>query len=396
MNILCWKCKGRGYCKRGFCVINEKLGFQKNFNERAKQDFFGSTYNIFVGRFGYPNVNVGFLTADEKNDDYDSPRLWINNKYDISKIMHLRTLLINSHYKSNIKNFNDKLAEMSKDVSLSIKPVDVEVNLEKKPEFHLSFSQDITPFGPSVKIIKARLTENPKIPHKVDYIINDELKAHEQLKILSKKGFDEHYLAKLLSVGNLGLKNNKKLVPTRWSITATDDILGKQMIQKIKDCPISEYYTFFGGVLGNFYLVLVFPYSWSYELFETHANSLEFMTDYEDFNGRKDYASETAGGYYAARLAILEKLSNMKKQASILVIRIITDEYYAPLGVWVVREATRQTMQNKPLEFETQNLMLNYARALIKKKFNKDIEIILQKSKLLKNMNTQKKLFMYC
>jgi hypothetical protein len=37
-----------------------------------------------------------------------------------------------------------------------------------------------------------------------------------------------------LSIGVLGLKKDKKLVPTRWAITATDDILAKKLLEKVK------------------------------------------------------------------------------------------------------------------------------------------------------------------
>jgi hypothetical protein len=116
------------------------------------------------------------------------------------------------------------------------------------------------------------------------------------------------------------------------------------------------------------------------------------MTDYESYEGRKDYASSTVGGYYAARLGILERLLKMKKQASVLALRFITSEYYAPLGVWVCREATRKAMESKPLEFESKELMLNHAKLLIRKRFGYDAEILFNKSLMLSNLKNQKKL----
>ena len=57
-----------------------------------------------------------------------------------------------------------------------------------------------------------------------------------------KNKFDEYTLSKILSVGVLGLKKDKKLVPTRWSITATDDILAKNLLRKIRDFKWIENY----------------------------------------------------------------------------------------------------------------------------------------------------------
>ena len=207
-------------------------------------------------------------------------------------------------------------------------------------------------------------------------------------------------MSKILSVGVLGLKKDRKLVPTRWSITATDDIIGKNLINEVKDfSEISSCSAFFGNYLGNYYLILMFSEVWSYELFETYVpqnwnfnKPLRCTTDYESYSGRKSYADATAGGYYTVRLAILEKLKEMKKQASVLALRFITDEYTMPLGVWVTREATRKAMNNNPIEFSSKELMTDYARKLIKRRFNYNVDYLLNSSKLLKNIKQQTKL----
>ena len=138
----------------------------------------------------------------------------------------------------------------------------------------------------------------------------------------------------------------------------------------------------------------MFPDCWSYELFEMIITEQDtFATDYESFQGRKNYAHSTAGGYYACRIAILEKLKEIKKQAGVLALRFIDpNEYIAPLGVWVCREATRAALNNKPIEFASKELLLNYAKLFGKKKFGFNVGNILIKSLLLKNMQQQMKL----
>ena len=191
-------------------------------------------------------------------------------------------------------------------------------------------------------------------------------------------------------------------MPTRWGITAVDDTIGKQLIKEIKDFPVGEYRAYFGGSWGNYYLILYFQEVWSYELFETYlASSINpwsknwhmYSTDYENYDGRKEYAEETAGGYYSTRLATLERMKSNKRQNSALVFRFITSEYNIPLGVWVCREATRKSLQEKPLTFADQGLMMKYAEELIKRKFGFDLNLLLKESKLLKVKREQKKLF---
>ncbi|MBU1198953.1 MAG: Nre family DNA repair protein [Nanoarchaeota archaeon] len=402
MNIRCIKCKGRdpSICGRTFCPIVAKISAQKKVNIEAKEEYFGESPNVFVGRFGYPDVNVGVLST-EHYEEHDNPLLWSKENYDIAKIINLRSSLINSNFKAQITGFKERYLAMSQEIGMAKNPVDVEIGLSKKPSFSLSFGQDTMPHGPSVKLKKARITENPKIPKKVDKVVSDiDLKATKALSYLYKHEVDEHYLTRLLSIGTLGVKKQRKLVPTRWSITAVDDTLAKEMIKQVKDYQVTDYTAFFGGHLGNYYVALFFPEVWSYELFETYAGKstwhdsegITTTTDYEGYNGRKDYASNTVGGYYAARLPVLEHLKKIKRQASVLLLRFITGEYYAPLGVWVVREAVRKTLASKPLNFGSKELMLNYTKVIVKKKFGINADLLLNKSILLNTIKTQKKL----
>ncbi|MEM4263519.1 MAG: hypothetical protein QW666_01315 [Candidatus Woesearchaeota archaeon] len=404
MRVPCIKCKGRdpSNCGRSFCPITAKHQALFKVKDRlASEDFFGSSPAPFVGRFGYPYVNVGILSPPEQNENawlYDAPLHWSANDFSILQIVDLRASLINSRFKANVKQ-QDKMLNISQEVGMASKPVDVEINLEKKPSFRLNTDAFVAPMGPAAQLKNIEITSNPHIHTKVDRVVSDkELKASDALNYLYSHGFDENFLSKLLSVGTVGIEGNRKLVPTRWSITATDDLLCKNILNEVRQFPESDYTAFFGSYLGNYYLILFFPDSWSYELFETYlpkaswnvTSAVQFSTDYEGFYGRSDYAENCAGGYYSVRLAIAEKLKEMKRQASVLTLRFITGEYALPLGVWVTREAARKALR-KPIKFASKELMLNYAKILVKKKFGYDIENLTKHSILLKEVGKQKK-----
>lgn len=368
---------------------------------KPKQDYFGSAPNIFVGRYGYPKVNVGILSNENVTSDYDSPKEWYNKGFDIPKIVSLRSFLINSNFSMHVKTFNERLMDMAQEISMAKKPVDVEVNLNKVPSYKLNVSEDITPYGPSVKLKKAQITENPSIPSKVEKVFSDtDLKAVDAISYLNKNEFDEHYLTKLLSAGTMGVKIQRKIVPTRWSITAVDDTLAKRNIKEIKDFTSNIDYTLYSGnYMGNYYVIMFFPDIWSYELFESYMpndawklSELKTFTDYETYDGRKEYAYNTVGGYYAARLSVTELLKEKKRQGSALLLRFVTDDYWVPLGVWVVRQTVRKTLSNEPLKFSSKEEMLNYARNKVKQEFGYDVINLLKKSKLLKNLKSQTKL----
>ncbi len=390
---------GKGKCP--ICARNNAIFRVKNSLE--KTEFTSDAVAPFVGRYGYPNINVGILAPPEQKEDawlYDAPKHWSSENFGIPQIVDFRSSLLNSRYNINVKK-RIKLLELSQDIALSSKPVDIDIQLQEKPRFRINLDLHMAPTGPNAKLKKASITENPSIHTKVYKVFGDiDLKTNDAVNYLYENNFDENFLSKLLSVGTLGLKKDRKLVPTKWSITATDDIIGKRLINEIKDLnEISSYYSFFGNYLGNYYLILMFPEIWSYELFETYvppnwnfSNRLRHTTDYESYSGRKEYAFGTVGGYYTVRLGILEKLKEIKRQASVLALRFITDEYTMPLGVWVTREAARKSLCSNPIEFSSKELMLEYARKLIKKRFNYNVNYLLNASKLFKNIKQQTKL----
>ena len=88
-------------------------------------------------------------------------------------------------------------------------------------------------------------------------------------------------------------------------------------------------------------------------------------------------------------------MNEIKKQGSVLALRFITGDYTLPLGVFVTREAARKSMQSRPIEFSSKELMLEYSKKLIRKKFGCDLEIQLKQSILLKNIGQQSKLIKF-
>lgn len=389
MEIRCLKCKGRGFCGRKVCPHVMKLNSMANARKRhTKTEFSSQSPAPFIGRFGYPEVNVGVLSPPENSKDtwkYDSPKYWSKTNYDIPRLVNIRADLLNSKFKSSVKGNISQVQE----VGLAQRPVDMDFFLQDKPRFRMQSNSVTAPTGPDAHLQKADITSNPKIGRKVDKVYSDtEMKAADAINYLYKSGYDESFVSKIMSVGGIG--KDRKLVPTRWSITAADDTVGKNLIEEVSLYKqINEHTAYFGEYLGNYYLIMLLPGLWGYELFETYvaknfAGSPEYTTDYENHTGRKHYAYNCAGGYYSVRLAILEKLREMKRRATCVVVRVITGDYSVPLGVWVTREASRKALANNPLRFSSKELMLNYARLILNKKFGIRKEEIIKDSKLLK------------
>lgn len=348
-------------CGKPCPIVKKTFAVQKI---KAGSTVFGSSPpSVFVGRYGYPEVSAGILAPSSPDADawkLDDPRHWAQNALDITTLIELRSSLINSSFSANVKK-PTKVMDVFNDITLSEKPADVELKLGKI-RADVSFSGFHAPLGPKAQLKQATLAENPKIPARVDEMVGERILSSQALVELYSHGYDVNYLTRILSAGLLG--KEKKMVPTRWSITATDDTLGKHLIEKVKTFnQIDSWEIYHHNYLDNDYHVVLFPKSWAFEQIEGYSESVwgsAVMKDHEFYHGRKKYASNVTGAYYSGRLAVAEHLLSCKRQAAALIVRTVGKGYFAPLGVWQVRENVRQAMESRPVVFDTQELALEY------------------------------------
>ena len=307
--------------------------------------------------------------------------------------MTRRNKLIYGRFKTKVKKDNNKLRDLMQEIAMSSRPISTEMFLKSNPKKHFEinkYSPIITNFAP---LENARLQENTKIDNTVDYLVSDvHIKSSDAIKELYEGKIPVSSINKILSAGLLGLKLKRKLVPTRWSITAVDDNIGKELLNKIRNYKeINEFMLFHADYLGNHYEILLMPGNFSFEIIEADIkyDKINFWHDNEGFYGRKDYAKEVVGGYYTARLAVSEYLEKIKRQANILVLREITNDYYAPLGVGILRETCRDAFNKIPEKFAS----FDEAFKKMQERLNLNVGIFKEKSLLLKDYGKQKKLW---
>ena len=361
--------------------------------------------SVFVGSgLKYPLVTIGILSPLERDENvwvYDNEKYWAENNFEILDVLDLRNSLLNSRFQSKVSDarLNKKFVDIAKEIAIASHPVDIEIELKSRLMMGREKDKVFTDTGMRAPLKTARVTSNVKVDQKVDKAINDEIKASEGIEFLYKNNFNEYTLSKILSIGVLGMKKNKKFVPTRWSITATDDTIGKFLLNNVRDFKwIENHELLFGEFLGNQYLVMLFPGVWSFELFELYlpysswnpSNKIKASTDYEGYHERKEYAFNTAGGYYATRLPILEYLNRIKRQASVVVVRLETQSYWAALGVWVCRESIRKVINKNFLKCNSRKEIIESAKKISVVKYSFDVSDIIRQSKVLKQLNEQK------
>ncbi len=344
---------------------------------RLAKEFFGPSNGVFIGSEGYPNLNAGPLGMLVNQVE---PYKLLKMNYE--NIIAVQTSVIRSNKKQGIFS-RERFIDDIQEISLASLPTEVEMIFAKKPSFSVSFDKINQPIGVSAKLESLRLTENPKIDAKVEKVASDDLKASEASRMLYTHGIDVYKITTILSSGALGV--NKKLVPTRWSITATDDIITKGLLKDVRGFKsISDFMIFESLNLDNRFVVLLMPGSWEFENFESWSKGSAWTpgiaVEYEPFTGRTGYAETEGGGYYASRIGVAEYLHRIRRQARVVVFREIYEGYSVPLGVWVVRQSVRDAFKKDPKKFTTLETALGHVASRLKFPLQSYVE----KSKMLR------------
>ena len=356
--------------EKSYEIMDYVEGLQSELQTSLTDDsLVGSTSpSVFVGRSSYPNVNTGILAPvgqEDQADKFATSGEWYQKGLDIENVLQYRTGLLNSRRSSkvDVEDVWDGFVGTQREVAIADRPVDVEIGLRDRPEIDLDRyrePQANAPSGPNATAESAALGENPHVPVQVKKTLeDDDWRAEGAMTYLYRRGFDVYDINQVLSVGALGRGEERRLVPTRWSITAVDDTVGKFLRGSIRNRPsIDQVKVFANQYIGNRYWVVLAPGTWEFELVEMKSPGSIWNPDptgktfmsaaSEGFEGRTGYVQETAGAYYAARLGVLEYLNEIGRQAKALVLREVSDDYWAPVGVWQVRESVRNAFDDGP------------------------------------------------
>lgn len=378
----CAECKGKLLCGLPKCPIMSRFHAQVRTAARGAS-YMGAAPSVFVGSAGYPAVSAGPLMVR----DPDLPPLWMAQGLSIDDIVGIRARTIRGSARP------DAVSDQIQEIALSSRPLDIEAAFERPVSFDLSFDGTVTPVGLSGSIKKLDVLENARVERVVDQVTSDtDLPATEGCMTLGSEGIDVYQIAQMMSAGLLG--RHRRIVPTRWSITAVDDTVGTGLKKQIARLhPASEVEFFTATAYGNTMAVILVPGDWRFEMIEIWGKhslwSGEEESIAQDMEGQKKKSgySPIGGAYYAARLAVAEYLAGTGRSARAVVVRYAGSEYWAPLGSWVIREVTRAAMKQTPVRCgDLGEAMTRTDAAIGSSRWR-------QKSKLIPEMISQKSLF---
>ena len=342
---------------------NEKLS--KYGNLFSSDSISGSSPpSVFVGSYNYPKVFVGPMVPPIHGDTslLDSPEKWVGKS--LEEIINFRLNLVRGIQKVSVNTTEGRYIENLQEVAMSSKPIDSDLEFHKSTS-SISIDGESAPFGPIGEIKSAKFSGSSSTKSIEKTFYDKDLKAKDAVLNLYNSGIDISQIQKCFSIGMLG--QERKLVPTKWSITATDDIISDSLTNEILDYNLIDSCKVFSFEhLGNLFSIVLFPHRWIYEMVEAwYSNGvLGFGSDHEDARGI-GHPPAIAGAYFAAKLSVVEYLSKNKIQSGVIILREIRPEYAIPVGVWQIREGIRMAMKKKPIIADSFDQALSIASKMM-------------------------------
>ncbi|MDP8902864.1 MAG: hypothetical protein M3M86_03740 [Thermoproteota archaeon] len=355
--------------------------------------------SIFVGRYGYPKVRIGPMIPPLHGDTtiLDRTELWTGKS--IEEIANYRLSLVLGTMNVNVHDISSsRYLENMQELAMSERPAEAEATFEKRPvadahmQKELRLDHEATPFGPAAPLRGFNVSSLSADQRIETAYYDTDLRAAEAMMELYRRSVEISIIQRVLSMGMLGVKKKRKLVPTRWSISATDDIISSMLVKEIAMNPTIDLFEVTRySHLANYYSIILIPNDrWIFEMIEswfTSRGQVATGADNEDERGL-NHNPTIAGAYFATRLAVAEHLARRHKKAGAIVLREIHPNYVMPLGVWQIREGVREALKNPPQKFERFDHAMSFACSYMSVSKNE----IVQKSWLWKSFKGQTKI----
>ncbi|MGP8024753.1 MAG: hypothetical protein ACLQG5_10410 [Methanobacterium sp.] len=385
-------------------MIKGKAAYLKRLTSKIKmpsvdigRELEGSTPpSVFIGSWNYPKVYAGPMITPMQGDTsiMDTPEAWIPDQKTQEDIIGYRLNLVRGKQTVKITDLDNVFVEKLQEISLACNSIDSEAEFGSKPR-GMSFNEQHAPHGPSALIEKFDINSVKWDRELEKAFYDNDLKAADAVMHLHQKEVPFSSMQKAFSMGTMGIDDNRKLVPTRWSITACDSTIGNRLLREVKNFEVIDTHRVYEfSSLNNYYAILLLPQEWMFEWMEAFLHVLGreelIFSDYEHNSVKKGY-SRVGGCYYTSKMAVLEALAREKKQSAAIILR---EAYqgYIPLGVFNVRENIRSAMNEPYREFEDMKTSLDYIASNLKLPLDKFVK----QSDLLRELLTSRQTTLDC
>ncbi len=149
---------------------------------------------------------------------FDSPEKWVGKN--MMEIANYRMSLVRGVFVANIHTTSGKQMESLQELAMASSPAESEILFEKIPfvnmEQKINFGNDTesAPYGLIAPLKSFKAYSSFSVDKRIERVFYDkDATAKESIINLYHRGVEISKISRILSIGMMGLKKNRKLVP---------------------------------------------------------------------------------------------------------------------------------------------------------------------------------------
>ncbi len=325
---------------------------------------------IFVEAAKYPTLWTGFLASTEPSEHlsiHDHPGSWRGLGLETILMMREQLFRFVLPMDARLKEPDSNL-EMVQNISLSVSPVALSVEVDKLPPRNLQVMGAQLPFGPMVPVRSMDMISEPEISRVARKITEDDIPASEAIWKLIDYDYTLEQVSRMMAVGLLGKKKSRRLIPTRAAYKAVTDTYLNRAIMELadkKDISVTTIQAI--KLLGDTFTILVQPGAPEVDYIRVeqfHGNTKKCFS----FEDKSLTDSDAKASIYAnqARFSAYHYLVTESIRARITIFHLNSNPRSNALGPWLARAGVKDALESPSVELEDSMNVLNVLQSILK------------------------------
>lgn len=312
---------------------------------------------LYVETTRYPILQAGILASTEPLEwlsIYDHPESW--RGMDRETILSMRRHLYSLVLPIDAREMQPKdHIETLQTISLSVAPVALGVEVGTLPPRHLGsqFGSQL-PTSPVVNVRSLEILSNPEISKVAERITEKDIPAADAIWQLLDYEYSLEQVVRLMSIGLLGRKKNRRIIPMRSAYKAVIDSFIDRSIMELIDRPYTDdIQLYLGRVCNDSFTIVIRPG-------EPRVDYLK-IEDYESgctrgtsFESTDIPTTDAKTSIYAdhARFSAYRHMLADAKQSHIIIFHHSNQQRNRILGPWVIRAGVQEALQSSHVSID--------------------------------------------
>lgn len=324
---------------------------------------------ITVETAKYPILMSGFLASTQPTEFisiYDHPTAW--RGLDREAIIAMRRQLFRFLIPTDARSLVPKeTIESLQQIALSVSPLAIGVEVPTLPPRRLNAFPGQLPMGTDVLVKSFEIVSDAEISKVAQRITQRNIPTTEAIRQLFEYDYALEQVARLISVGLLGMHKHRKLVPLKNAFKiAIDSYIDNALLDLAEKSLTAVARIHQSRIHGDNFIVVSIPGEPRVDYFQMEVlpDSVQRQYSFES----KHYGSSNAkASVYAShsRFSAYHHMTKIGESSHMFIFHLIRDTRNSILGPWLARAGVEEALCGEAVELDSNTNLETILDALL-------------------------------